>query len=416
MSAKGIEEDRVLDDRVEELAASERVAFDDVVEFLVALPDEETVEHRIDVENLVARVPGAVEHLRELLAREGLVFEDANATTVRFGAFLALQAHYRRQRDVAAMERLHEEYDHLFSDRPMYEAARAQLLRVRGGQDDHERAVRAFESVVEEAPDDPWLQHNLAETIVEGLEDDVLPAADRGKYRRQAREAVDRALERRPEHGPYHVTRGRVLALSGEFDRARAEIERGIHLTDAGEEGYALRTARFQRHLLGVEIREAEERFGTRIEDAEERIDDLERRSEAAIEDVRAETDEAIEELRAESDEVAEDLRSRADGTLEDLHRRAEGVRDGFRNASLQFLGFFTAVLAAVVTTVQIATSYGPRPAGALILMVFGGLTASMGAFAGLVADEDGPGRPEATMVLAGIGLLALGYAALLVG
>lgn len=406
MSAKGIDEGRLLDDRIEALRTSERLATDDVIEFLVELPDETRIEHRIDVENLVARVPTAVEHLRTILDREGLVFEDADAASVRFGAFLALHAHHLRNRDRAALQRLHEEHDHRFSGRPMYDAARAEYLRLRGGTEHLARAVGAFEDAIEAVPGNAWLHHALAETVAEALEDGDPAEYDREEYRDRARTAVDRAIDLRPGYGTYHVTRGRLLALSGEYDRARGEMERGIHLTEADRSDYGLRVARFQRHLLGVEIREERARLDDELDAVETRIGEVGDRAEERLAAVEDRAEDRLDRLTGRLERIEE----RTEDRLDRIEERSESSVGDFRTAALQFLGFFAAVLAAVLLTVQVAVTYPPPAAGALVLMVFGGLTASLGAFTLVVGEETG--RSEAAMVVVGLLVLAGGFAA----
>ena len=334
----------VLNEEVAALESQSQVSRSDITNFLEKLPDEKRIESQISLAKLVGRVTAAIDHLEVILDNDITKNVDSNPNEIRFAAFRGLVTYHRRNKNITILETLHNEFEHLFSDRVMYDEKYAILLRVRGQPDDIYRAIDLLEKVLEDVTNNPGIYQAHANTITQAIEDGIISEEDREQYLSKARQSIDRAISLWRGYGKYHVTKGRILTLQGQYAEARRKVEQGIDLEDPGKEDYAIRIGQFQQHLLRTDFREYETRLQKRLNSAESKLVDIEKESEQVV--------------------------------------------DRLRNTMLQFLGFFTAVIAAIITTTQIATNYSPSAAGHLILMIFGGLTASFGGLSIIIPKD----------------------------
>ncbi|MFP9191267.1 hypothetical protein ACLI4Q_06340 [Natrialbaceae archaeon A-CW1-1] len=343
----------------------ETVTREDVLSFLATQPPEESVEYEVNIANLVGRIDRSVAHLESILADDTLEeHNDTDALTIRFGAFRGLATYHRRNMNVTALENLHDTYEHLFAERPMYDHVHAVLLRVRGRPEDIHRAISLQESLLEEVTGNAGLYQAYANTITQAIEDGIIADDEHEEYLTQARRAADQAISLWRGYGKYHVTKGRILALQGEYKEARRQIEQGIDIEDPGKDDYAIRIGQFQQYLLRIDFLEYETKLQNRIE--------------------------------------------RAESKLADFEAETQNVADRFRTTMLQFLGFFTAIIAAIIVTIQIATNYPPTAAGHLIIIVFGGLATSFGGLSYLIPSE-GAQRRGLSITTLGLLLVLLG-------
>lgn len=341
-----MDESLILNQQLDTLDAKDAVTRQDILTFLGQLPPEEEIEHQVSLNGLVGRIDGAIDHLEAILRDSDLPsVEEQNQAAIRFAAFRAIATHHRRNKNTSMLEDLHDSYEHLFSDRPMYDLFYSVFLRVRHHPNDIYRAIDIQESVLESIKENPGIYQAHANTITRAIEDDIIRDEDRDKYLEKARHSIDRAISLWYGYGKYHVTKGRVLALQGQYNESRQKIEDGIDLEDPSKDDYAIRIGQFQQHLLRTDFREYEARLQDRLRSAESELTNVE-------------------------DEI-------------------EQVVNRFRNTMLQFLGFFTAIIAAVITTIQIAANFPPSAAGKLIVMIFGGLIASFGGLSIIIPTED---------------------------
>ncbi|TKX35141.1 hypothetical protein EXE51_15820 [Halorubrum sp. CGM5_25_10-8B] len=355
-------DDLILNSHLDTLASSGEVTDDDIIAFLQELPPEERIEHQVNLAKLIGQIPEVKNHLESILADDKPIdAECLDPVALRFAAFKALVTFHRRNKNITMLESLHMDYGHLFSERPMYNESYSVLLRVRGQPDDIYEAIDIQENVLEEVADNPGIYQAHANTITQAIEDGIISGSQREEYLEKARHSIDRAISLWRDYGKYHVTKGRILALQGRFDEGRRKIEQGIDLEDPEKDDYAIRIGQFQQHLLRTDFREYESQLQDRLDLAEDQLDSI----------------------KEDSEEVV----------------------DRLRNSMLQFLGFFTAIIAAIITTTQIATNYSPTAAGHLIVIIFGGLTASFGGLSIIIPKDDATRRG---LYVTGLGILLI--------
>lgn len=338
-----MDESLIFDKKVDQLASKKEVTEEDILEFLKELPDKEAIEHQVNLAKVVSRVDSAVGHLESILENDEIEIK------IRFAAFRALAVYHRRNKNETMLESLHNRYEHLFSDRIMYDLVYSVLLRVKGKPDDIYRAIDLQENVIEEVTENPGVYQAHANTITQAIEDGIISQEEREEFLERARRSIDRAISLWRDYGKYHVTKGRILALEGRYEEARRKIQQGIDLEDPGKDDYAIRIGQFQQHLLRTDFREYEASLQQRLDSAESKLSDIEEDSEEVV--------------------------------------------NRLRNTMLQFLGFFTAIIAGIIATIQITTNFSPLAAGHLIVIIFGGLTVSFGGLSIIIPKEDATKR-----------------------
>lgn len=264
---------------------------------------------------------------------ERSTIDSEKSETVRFTAFYTHCTYLRRNKNVTQLKQMLDKYTE-FAHRPMYSHTKSMYYSLRGQKGDISRAMLHARRADDELGNHAGVAHNRALTIVSAIEEDEEPKSE--KLLSEARDAINRAISNL-DYPKYHTTKGRLLALEEQFTEAKEEIRRAIDQEDPDQKSYPIKIGEHQRHLSRVEFAQQNS--------------DIDRRLKSSIQ--------RIEELEAEAEDIIEDLQTQ----------------------TLQFLGFFATLLAAVITTIQITTQFPPQAAVLLIVTLIGGL---LSAFAGL--------------------------------
>ena len=126
-------------------------------------------------------------------------------------------------------------------------------------------------------------------------------------------------------------------AYLGDYEGAKRDLQTAIEKEDPGQDGYGERVGRYRHILSRIEMMEVKDEIDSKVAEAKASI---------------------------------EETRTRAETSVDELQARV-----------IQFLGFFAALLAVVLVSTEIASSFPPTEAMRLLLLVFGGMLSS---FAGL--------------------------------
>lgn len=337
----------------------------ELVDYLDGLPPRDERSWELALTALIERRPDSHGTLLDIADSEEIEgIEDTYA--VQFGALFAHCTYHRRHRNVSELERRLARFPE-FEGEPMFAHLRSLFLQLRGGSGDLSQAVEEATRAARELEDQQGVEHNMALatiTAVEGSGD-----LDRPDERlEEAEENVRSALEK-SDYPRFYATYGRILAAKGMYEPAERNIRRAIDKESEDKSDYAMRIGNYQRHLNRIEL--------------QRHADDLERRLEGTIS--------RIEEAESEARERFTDMQTRM----------------------LQFVGFFATLLAVIIGSVQIATSFGVVDAMALILTLVGGLLLAYGGLGFLLPRVDrrniaGVALFGLLSVAAGVGLLAV--------
>lgn len=392
---EGLRNDLLLEKEIKELkelSLKDNLNNEKVFQFLDQLPEETDLEYQVNIGNLIGAVPEVVPILRKILDQDGSQIQNhdikSSEEEILFASFNILATHYRRTENVADLCEIHDRFRSRFVDRVAYQNLQAVLYRIEAKRSKDKTTVRKAlelqQSVLEEVSNNPAYYQAKANTIAQAIEGNIFKGEEREELLQSGIDAANQAIDLWEEYGKYHITKGRLHALMGEYSAARDEIRKGIDLEDEDQQNYALRIGQFRRHLLQVDLKETRDQIEKDIEEFQDKLSD----SKNEIKTIQDDFDQQIEQAKSEIEF--------------DLKDELNEITGKFRNTTLQFLGFFTAIIAAVITTIQIASQYPPLEAGALMIVVFGGLTTSFGAFSLIIPDD--------RSIWYGIGVTAFGF------
>lgn len=230
-------------------------------------------------------------------------------------------------------------------------------------------------------PQYPDLHEVVAEVIVILIESDLqytgpnenLPT-DRQKLIRLGKSEIDRALEWENVPAEYFVVKAKIESLNEEYDEAKNSILRALSELSRSRTRYSDLRAEFGRVKNSIETRRQQSRLRNRTDEISSSIDSIESKIRKSKDD--------IDDLRDEVDEIRQD----------------------FQRTFLEFLGFFSAIIAAIVITGQIALEIeNPQQTGRLIIISYGGLLFAFGGFAAMLGSTQSKRRGRSLVAIFGL-------------
>lgn len=304
-----------------------------VVLYLESLPSQEDRDFELSITKTAERCPSELFAVcSEILADESV------STPTRFSAAMILATHFRRFKSYSDFARLIEQYSSAFAKQPLYPHMAALMYSGRGGSGDLDQALVLSRQASKTLLKHTGALHAFASNVAHvaeagGTVDDLLLD--------EAHEALSTALGLEPTYAKFYCTRGRLLALRGDFEQARVSIQKAMDLEDENKTDYALRLGEYQHHLARV--------FASEMSSTLE----LEVKQAMGI----------------------------ADSTRTEVARQLEE----FRGQNLATLGLFTAILSFTLGSLQIVQGQSFDDAARLIVVLAGALMAVYGVFAMIV-------------------------------
>lgn len=350
-----------------------------VVDFLSSLPEEGSREWETSLTDLVTKEDSVdVDRVIDIL--ENLIESKQHDAEIRFAAFFAYCTRLRRDENYQELGGFIEDYATEYENRLMYLHLKGMYIKGKGGNMEEalnysKKAAEMLEE--EEELDNAGVYHSVASGLVGMMEDTSKVTQDKLE---EAEEYIGLALEN-SDYAKFYATKGRLRSLQGYYGEAKDLIERAISKEDPERRQYAARLGNYHRHLFKNLSREKDENINKTTNVLEERLDKAENDLENAV-------DEAVD--------------------------RAEEEVKKSRTSTLQVLGFFSAIIAVVVTTVQISTGFTPSAAAFLFLVITGGLTSSFSLFAVLLSGDDIELRRIVFTIVAGFVLIVIGLTGVL--
>jgi len=342
------------EERIEELPNDEETT--DIVDLLADLPPETDREWELALTRIAESLPDRSDELREIF--EGEVTGLTDTETVQWAAFFCYCTYLRRRGNIADLGQLLDTYESTFGDQPMYPHLRALHQKQLRTASSYQRAIDYTEMAQERVPaGHEGVEHSYVTAIVRALEDGHARDLDIDSETllKRAESTMDRIMAD-PVYPKFKVTLGRVRALQGEYNDALQLINEGINLEDDSKDSYALRINSYRTHESRVylekyraEIERQQAKLEENVDSAVEKIDDIQEESEDQFENLQEKTEEKVTELQGQT---------------------------------LQFLGFFSTLLAVIISTVTISLNFSIVPAASLIIVLIGGLLIAFGGFA----------------------------------
>jgi tetratricopeptide (TPR) repeat protein len=177
----------------------------------------------------------------------------------RFVALYGLLLRMRREERYGEYGRVVAQFEDEFGPQPYYHTFRAIVAQMRGDLASLRSAVEYSRQGVAVLPDVAAVVHQLAAFWVEYLERLETPSAhDIDEVERH----VDRAVAlSRGGIAHYFETKGRVLALRGEYESARAAVSQAIELEPRTSRDYLRRLTQYQATRLRIDLLQERSRW-----------------------------------------------------------------------------------------------------------------------------------------------------------
>ncbi|TNH22364.1 hypothetical protein FHG89_29375 [Micromonospora orduensis] len=178
----------------------------------------------------------------------------------RFAALYALLLRLRREERHAEYASVVRDHEDEFGSEPYFHTFRAIVARAKGDLASLRSSVEYSRQAVASMPDVAAVIHQLAAFWVEYLErlEDPGPARDLDEVERH----IDRAItltQGRVAH--YYETKGRVLALRGEFEAARAAVAQAIELEPRDSRDHLRRLTQYQSSRIRIDLMQERARW-----------------------------------------------------------------------------------------------------------------------------------------------------------
>jgi tetratricopeptide (TPR) repeat protein len=296
---------------------------------------------------------------------ENIVEDPKWDVTVRYAALFCLGTRYRRDNDVTRLINLLARHAPSFSAYGTFHHLRAMACAANGSFD---AALMSAERAFDRLPDHPGVLHMFASIMVSAAE--RYPELRTDDRLDRAAAFLEQAFALEPGYAKFHLTRGRLLALRGDFEQARQEIMQGIDREDSSSSNYPIRMIEYQASLGRIAISDETARLGGRLQDLSAEL--------------RREVTAATAEIQI---------------MKESLERSTTQAQTRY----LELLGFFAAMIALIVSSAQILSSVELQDAMRIVPILGGTLLVGFAALAVLL----GRGwRSAAVLSILGLALL----------
>jgi tetratricopeptide (TPR) repeat protein len=281
--------------------------------------------------------------------------------TIAFQVYFAITKSNIQRESQSELRRLEDIYADEFDEIDIHNHLLAQSQRVRNGVGSESVLNLAYKAT-EKFETHPGALNHLAIIILERIEEgyvntnsDNFPDSEEALLR-YAENCVREAIEFESEYAIYHSTLGRVLSKLGRHSAARDAIQKAIKMEEREKKDGPIRISEYHKQLTEIDLMEQQEEFEktkSKIEKAEERVKE-------------------------------------------------------FQTRTLEFLGFFAALLTIAVTSVSISTSFPFTDASRLILILIGGILVSFAGLGHMLPERAEKSKTRQVLVIAGLGIILI--------
>lgn len=257
----------------------------------------------------------------------------------RFGAFYSLMVYYRRMKIQSKSEQIVFEYGGQFRDKPLYLFQMSMIYRYKGESNDLKIALEYAKESIEAISRNenyesnyPGYYNNYAEIVAQALESEKNIG---NQYIESAFTNINKAIMINQNYAKYYCTLGRLQSAVNDFVNAKKNIVKAIDIEDTSKKDYAIRISEYQDYLIKCNTRESLEKMNDTIR-------------------------KNVEEINRIKDELKGDIQDE-------------------KNSILEFIGFFSAIITFIISSVQISINMEYKPAISFILVMLGALIIAFG-------------------------------------
>lgn len=334
-----------------------------VINFLQDLPTDTDTCYTKELIRLVTNNPPSIKDvLYNILANH----INNNDDHISFSAFYGLVVYFRRYKIFSELEKIVGTYGNHFDSKPLFNVAMCTIYRNKGSELDLQLALEYATRALERCNNHQGILQTYADTVAYILEQGYNISSE---ILEKAIHCVNKAIIIDANYPKYYCTIGRLLIYKNEYIQAKHYILKAIDLEDSTQTDYAIRIADYQNYLQRCYTNESIYKINISVENALNKI---------------TETKSSVEE-QIEKEKIT----------------------------YLQFLGFFTAIISFILTTIQLSINFEVIEASALIIMLLGVLIIAMTMFSILTGIKKIPSGLFFILII--MGILCLGFGIIIV-
>ncbi len=250
------------------------------------------------------------------------IMQNETDIKVRFGAYYTLATIYREQRNYSKMEALSSDYEKLFSEKPLFDYIKSAIYKRKLTKTDANLSIQyardAIIKIEKENSNYPGFYQNFADAVLLALENQLLVNNNQALLN-EAETSINHALQINPSYAKYYATLGRIQLQKEEFDEAKKNISKAIDLEDAKSPFHSLKITEYQDLLTRCSL---------------------------------AQTINEVEKNRIKIEQ--------------------EYIR--LRNSIVEFIGFFSAIVAMVISTTTVVVKVNVADSIRILSFLYGGM------------------------------------------
>lgn len=282
------------------------------------------------------------------------IIEDVNLSLyIRFNAYYTVLIFYRRHEKKKAFCQFANQYMDLFDEKGFDESSPinpycciiSSLYHLYISEKNNTHiitALREAKRALEHLKNNSGVYQTYADIFAIALEYGRKFTEDENQF---ALDLIDKAILLKPEYAKYYSTKGRIKFYLGSYEESFQYIEKAIELEDKTKSDSIFRVSQYYYYLLDLKAK--------------------------------------LIDLKAEKNTC------KINQTLESYQKNMEITLDGYKNnieniksKYLEFLAFFAAILAFIISSIQVAQkAVDFKEAAALIMVLVGGLNIAFSLF-----------------------------------
>lgn len=253
------------------------------------------------------------------------ILEQERDVQIKFNAFYTLSILFRKEKKISKLSKMTDDFQSIFRERPLYLYVKSSIhkrkLTKRDAMLSIEYAALAIDIIEKEDIKYPGFYQNYADAIAIAFENQLL---NDGKLLKDGIKHINKAISIDSNYAKYYYTLGRLQILCGDYNEAKQSLLLAMDIENPSRKDFAIRISEYQDALMKCSVAQA--------------LSDYERSK--------------------------KDLQNEINGT---------------RNSVIEFIGFFAAILALVLTTVQVSVTLPVIDGIRIIGFMIGGIIVAIG-------------------------------------
>jgi len=312
--------------------------------------------------------------------------DDAEQEKAVFGAFCIRVGQLRRNQDRSQENRLMNEYRERFgSKHPFYNHLDLMRLLDQNPENQAQKVLELGERNRTVMPLNAGVHHAFAIAVADIFEATELTPEKRPdkEWLEKGERAAIEALDLDPDYPKFHCTKGRILALKGDYQQALREIAIAIDTENSKQADYALRIGNYRTYEQRIREKQRSEEQLAMVQKQIDSATALSAKMEASLTEMKDKQAELEEETRAS---LAKNM---------------------------EFLGLFSGIVSFTIGGISISGAVAERSilgAAGLIVVLMGALLTVFSGFGIILHGYEGEkSKRNKAVLLMGILVAAVG-------